>query len=417
MENSLSKIQENLRLGVKAARTGRNEEARVHLQMVLEHNADHILALLWLAFVAPEPAESVRLLERVLALEPDNERAKAGLIWVQQQAAAEEGESGEAQPDADDDQSSGLFDQSLRDQFLSKADAQQRAKKGALAHRARRTIDPLLVVAVILGAVMLLSLALVRLGVLSPPIGLASLSAPAESVQPIEQPRLPQPEAVSGRTKFTSQSDTIVLGVNKPRIIEAEPVIPSSILEAQPASAPPAFQVEDILVDNEPIELIESTELSVAGVRLFQPVEASLLVYQPVSPDEKWIEVNVTEQHVIAWEGNIPVMSFLSSTGLPGTPTVLGEYTIYWKLESTLMAGPGYYLPEVPYTMYFYRGYGLHGAYWHNSFGQPMSHGCVNLSIDDSKALFEWAGPVVPAGQTQVVASADNPGTLVVVHD
>jgi lipoprotein-anchoring transpeptidase ErfK/SrfK len=107
----------------------------------------------------------------------------------------------------------------------------------------------------------------------------------------------------------------------------------------------------------------------------------------------------------------------LSSTGLPNTPTVLGEYEIYWKLESTLMTGPGYYLPEVPYTMYFYAGYALHGAYWHDNFGQPMSHGCVNLSIDNAKELFEWADPVLPEGQTQVVSSQTSPGTLVVVHD
>jgi lipoprotein-anchoring transpeptidase ErfK/SrfK len=81
------------------------------------------------------------------------------------------------------------------------------------------------------------------------------------------------------------------------------------------------------------------------------------------------------------------------------------------------MIGPGYYLPEVPYTMYFYAGYALHGTYWHDSFGQPMSHGCVNLETGNAQKLFEWAGPVVPPGQTEVVATADNPGTLVVVHD
>ena len=52
---------------------------------------------------------------------------------------------------------------------------------------------------------------------------------------------------------------------------------------------------------------------------------------------------------------------------------------------------PGYYLRDVPYVMYFYRGYGLHGAYWHNNFGTPMSHGCVNLSVDDARWLYEWA--------------------------
>jgi lipoprotein-anchoring transpeptidase ErfK/SrfK len=54
------------------------------------------------------------------------------------------------------------------------------------------------------------------------------------------------------------------------------------------------------------------------------------------------------------------------------------------------MTGPGYYLPDVPYVMYFYSGYGLHGTYWHSNFGTPMSHGCVNFSIDDAAWLFDF---------------------------
>ena len=63
-----------------------------------------------------------------------------------------------------------------------------------------------------------------------------------------------------------------------------------------------------------------------------------------------------------------------------------------------------------------YGGYALHGAYWHNNFGQPMSHGCVNFRPAEAKKLFEWADPIIPEGRTQVTATADNPGTLVVVH-
>jgi lipoprotein-anchoring transpeptidase ErfK/SrfK len=55
------------------------------------------------------------------------------------------------------------------------------------------------------------------------------------------------------------------------------------------------------------------------------------------------------------------------------------------------MAGPGYYLPDVPYTMYFYRGYGIHGTYWHSNFGTPMSHGCVNMQTDEAGWMFNWA--------------------------
>ena len=101
--------------------------------------------------------------------------------------------------------------------------------------------------------------------------------------------------------------------------------------------------------------------------------------------------VDISEQRVIAYEGQTPVQNFLVSTGTIWTPTVLGDYRIYVKYEAADMAGPGYYLPSVPYVMYFYEGYGLHGTYWHNNFGTPMSHGCVNLRTEDAGWLFGWA--------------------------
>jgi lipoprotein-anchoring transpeptidase ErfK/SrfK len=113
----------------------------------------------------------------------------------------------------------------------------------------------------------------------------------------------------------------------------------------------------------------------------------------PFVPDfsGRWIDVNLSQQMVYAYEGDTIVASFLVSTGVPAYPTVTGRYHIYIKLVSTLMEGPGYYLPNVPYTMYFYKGYGLHGTYWHSNFGHPMSHGCVNMYTPDSKWLFYWA--------------------------
>lgn len=105
----------------------------------------------------------------------------------------------------------------------------------------------------------------------------------------------------------------------------------------------------------------------------------------------RWIDVNLSTQTLTAYEGSIPVFTALVSTGLPATPTVTGHFKIYSKYTAIDMAGPGYYLPAVPWTMFFYRGYALHGAYWHNNFGQPMSHGCVNLRTPDARWLYEWA--------------------------
>ena len=136
----------------------------------------------------------------------------------------------------------------------------------------------------------------------------------------------------------------------------------------------------------------------------------------------KWIDVDLTAQRVVAYEGAQPVFSALVSTGLSGTPTVTGRYRIYLKFRSQTMyggnraSGDYYYLPDVPYVQYFYQGYAFHGTYWHANFGQPMSRGCVNMRTDDARWLFEWAEPAAPAGQNQTWADGEHPGTLVVIH-
>jgi lipoprotein-anchoring transpeptidase ErfK/SrfK len=85
------------------------------------------------------------------------------------------------------------------------------------------------------------------------------------------------------------------------------------------------------------------------------------------------------------------VASYTVSTGVSRTPTVVGEFRIWVKVTIQAMSGPGYYLPNVPWVMYFYEDYGIHGTYWHDNFGTPMSAGCVNMTIDDAKTMFEFA--------------------------
>jgi len=110
-----------------------------------------------------------------------------------------------------------------------------------------------------------------------------------------------------------------------------------------------------------------------------------------VGENENWILVDLSQQRTYAYIGDTLMNTFVVSTGTWQTPTVTGTYRIYVKYRSTTMSGPGYNLPNVPYTMYFYKGYGLHGTYWHNNFGVPMSHGCVNLRTDEAAWLFNFA--------------------------
>ncbi len=152
------------------------------------------------------------------------------------------------------------------------------------------------------------------------------------------------------------------------------------------------------------------------------PEKEKTSVLGEVSPDEKWIEISLSEQKLIAWEGGNKFLESLISSGKWGkTPT--GEFNIWSKFRYTKMSGGNkelhtyYYLPNVPYTMYFYKDFGLHGTYWHNNFGQPMSHGCVNLPTLVAEKLFYWTTPTVPDGKNSVSASANDKGTRVVIHN
>jgi lipoprotein-anchoring transpeptidase ErfK/SrfK len=107
--------------------------------------------------------------------------------------------------------------------------------------------------------------------------------------------------------------------------------------------------------------------------------------------EERWIDINLSTQMVTAFEGDEVVRHFTISSGRASTPTVVGEFRIWVKVRIQDMSGPGYYIRDVPYVMYFYEDYGIHGTYWHNNFGTPMSAGCVNMTIDDSSWMYDFA--------------------------
>ena len=129
------------------------------------------------------------------------------------------------------------------------------------------------------------------------------------------------------------------------------------------------------------------------------------LIPPPAAPTEvvetRWVDVDLSEQRLRAYEDGEVVRTTLVSTGLPRTPTVRGQFRIWIKLRYDDMEGPDYYLEDVPYVMYFYQGYGLHGTFWHSNFGQQMSHGCVNLPTSEAEWVFNFV----------------DVGTLVNVHE
>lgn len=141
--------------------------------------------------------------------------------------------------------------------------------------------------------------------------------------------------------------------------------------------------------------------------------------------DAKHIYVDLTNQNLYAYDGNTKVFDFPISSG-KWHPTPTGTFRIHVWLRYTRMTGGNqaigtfYDLPNVPYTMYFgndsipwSQGYSLHGAYWHNNFGHPMSHGCVNLKIEDAGKLYYWTNPT--AGYMSYETKT-NPGTLITIY-
>jgi L,D-transpeptidase catalytic domain len=134
---------------------------------------------------------------------------------------------------------------------------------------------------------------------------------------------------------------------------------------------------------------------------------------------ERWIRVDLERQTLTAYEGETPVFATLVSSGVPEHATPTGIYRLHAKHVSTTMAddlaadGP-YSIEDVPWTMYFLGSYALHAAFWHDRFGQPRSHGCVNLAPRDARWLFFWTLPELPSAFHGVLADVGE-GTTVVL--
>lgn len=203
--------------------------------------------------------------------------------------------------------------------------------------------------------------------------------------------------------------------------------------------------------DNEPLAEAESLKILMGGGQVPEPPVESLAQFHGKDIDpptsaflasfseassvlgdtsaDKRIEVDLTTQKVYAYEGERRVYEFTVSTG-KWAPTPTGEFRIWVKVRSQKMSGGDktigtyYYLPNVPYVMFFYnnvtakmRGFSLHGTYWHDNFGHPMSHGCINMKIADAKTLYAWASPAVTNEKAwSTLADASNEGTRVIIY-
>jgi len=369
--------------GKAATREGKRAEARYHFQRALQLDPEDTEALLWLAYLAGGGRPSLEYLVRALDADPSNLRARSAIRWARSRAAP-----------------------------AAPSSAPVRAEpRRSRTHYAWVALSAFFVV--LIG--------------LSVGMAAAAMALDAPTPLPTKARFIAISVATSAPTAVAASTPTAFVtkrGAEQPqRTAGSTPTVrrplPGAVTSLRPsvpitATAMPLPVVGSVTPETDrealgpviPPELTPSLEpeRQPTSAQTPEPVPntsnasstATPLPTANIGANFRWIDVDLSRQTLVAYEGETPVRSAAVSTGLPRTPTVTGRFKIYVKYRAADMSGPGYYLAKVPYIMYFYRGYGLHGTYWHSNFGQPMSHGCVNLPTPEAQWLFEWASVGTP---------------------
>lgn len=202
---------------------------------------------------------------------------------------------------------------------------------------------------------------------------------------------------------------------------------------SRPGSAKPQVRLERLTL----VRVLEERSLRGQGyvriddeawLRRTDLVRPALGNFPPeLRPGERWVDVDLRHQILVAYRGRTPWFATLISTGRgqvgTDSATPEGTFRIWIKLRTSDMdnlenfeAKENYAIEAVPWVMFFHQGYGLHGTFWHRRFGEVRSHGCVNLAPRDAERLFHWTSPRLPPGWTAVFPYAHEPGTLIRVR-
>ena len=334
MQNTHASIEDQISRAKQAILQGDLLQAKSIAEQVLAEDANNVDALLILAGVSA-PEESLGYLTRVLDLDPQNATAREAMHWVSQQLR--ESSLARWQPEA------------------AAQTAMPEIEATSLTRHKLNLLIPLIIL-----VVCMLVIQLHTMGVFLSPVAQAGRQFdrydPAGLVKPSLMPtNTPTPTVTPTPTLTTTSTPT-----------QTQTPTPTPTSTHTPTDVPQVtvtYVAEKVNPPEDPPDL--------SGT--------------------KWIDVNLSQQMLYAYVDDTVVASFLVSTGLPDTPTVTGTYYVYVKYLYADMRGPDYYLPDVPYTMYFYNDYGIHGTYWHNNFGQPMSHGCINMETSDAEWLYYWS--------------------------
>ncbi|HSA99268.1 MAG TPA: L,D-transpeptidase family protein [Anaerolineales bacterium] len=399
MDHQFIEARELIAKAREALRRGDRPSARQLGEQAALRAPDMEDAWLVLAASDPDPQEALAYARKALQLNPQSERAHRGVEWASsrlKQASPQR----EPRRAASKEQSPGPRKIVPNQVEGVTGLPQKRAYQTAIALPQLKSNGPNWLLPALLAGAGFMLVAFIAFFALTspalasyvnrisapPPAAQEKLWAPAEiakpGVTPIDSSAFavqPGDTATSAPTEVASTAASTEAAV-APSRSPTLTYVPTEAPTATPAiTETPGSMAMEVLADTPTSAYVAPTYTAPKN-----PVAGS-------GNGARWIDVDLTNQMVYAYEGDTVVNSFVVSTGTWIHPTVTGKYAIYIRLRSGSMSGPGYFLPNVPYIMYFYKSYGLHGTYWHNNFGTPMSHGCVNLRTDDAAWLYNWS--------------------------
>ena len=371
----IAQARESLRRGDKASARQLGERAALLVPEMED-------AWLVLAASDPDPQDALAYAQKALELNPQSTRAHKAVEWATARLEQIEAlkERAPVSPPVIHRQADALT--SL---------PEKRAYQTAMAlPQLRQEKRNWLLPALLTGALCML-FGLAALFLLTRP-AVASLVSDISALVPTQENLWAPVDIAKPETTLVSESARVQLE-DTPTALPTD-VPPTVVPTDPPASPTPSEAPTEVPAQQEPTPVPTETPGAVT-LEILEDTPTS--EYVPPKPEivvgngVRWIDVDLTNQMVYAYEGDVIVNSFVVSTGTWLTPTVTGKHKIYVKVRVQDMRGPGYHLKDVPYVMFFSGDYGLHGTYWHNNFGTPMSRGCVNLTIDDAAWLFNWA--------------------------
>lgn len=388
-----------LRQAQLAIKAGNTQEARRLLEQAARLSPNDYRPWLWLAGVTPSAQASLAYLERAAALDPQNPTIQRARLWAEQRLAQ--------QPPPD----SAVAPAAAAAPAAVAAPAAPVSPAASAAASRRRWLPAVVILMICLLGLAAGWAAWQRLPS-DAPVAAAAVDTAGES--PAEA------VAAAGMTATIAADAPATAAATEtaaaPAAGSTEPLPAPTGNETSAASPPtattlPATATPDSHLPPKRVVAAASARATWTPTPTPSPtpsptpvptatpipptaVPAASIAGIPIGYGEPWVDVNLTTQTLVAYRGADPVFSTLISSGTWAFPTVTGQFRIYLRYESQDMngylLGYDYYLPDVPYVMYFYEDYALHGTYWHNNFGTPMSHGCVNLATGDAQWLFNF---------------------------